>query len=271
MLASPAPGVSSPRRETLLCIHGSAASGRCWNPVAAALAARFDVATPDRFGCVRGVHWSAGIPASFEVEARHLASHLCDAPQGAHVLAHSYGAAVALELALRWPHLVRSLTLYEPARFALLVDDPDATEAREEILRIGGRVSQWVRAGRAGDAAALFVNYWSGAAAWDALDERQRHVVLACMPKVAVEFDAAFADRTPRPRFARLAMPVRLLRGSESPAPTRRIVDVLAGLLPRVDVVDLPGLGHMGPVTHAQELIENLPGWLRPADWRLAA
>jgi len=258
-------------RDTVLCIHGSAVAGRSWNPIAAVLGDRFDVAAPDRLGCERGVAWPAGLAAPFESEAQHLAAQLGRAPGGVHVLAHSYGAAIALELALRWPQRVRSLTLFEPARFAVLFHDAASTPQCEEILHVGRTVAQRARAGREDEAAALFVDYWSGAGAWRALDERQRAGVRACMRKVAAEFDAAFADRTPLRRFAALDMPVRLLRGSDSPAPVRRIVDVLAGLMPGAEVVDLAGIGHMGPVTHPGAVLDNLPHWLVPADWRLAA
>lgn len=266
----PAAYPSSAHRDTVLCIHGSAVTGRSWNPIAAVLGDRFDVATPDRLGCERGVAWPAGLAASFESEAQHLACQLGRQAGGVHVLAHSYGAAIALELALRWPQRVRSLTLFEPARFALLFHAVDGA-AGEEILRVGTAVAQRARAGREDAAAALFVDYWSGAESWRALDERQRSGVRACMPKVAAEFDAAFADRTPLRRFAALDIPIRLLRGDASPAPVRRIVDLLAGLVPHAEVVDLPGIGHMGPVTHPGAVLANLPSWLSVTDWRLAA
>ena len=258
-------------RETLLCIHGSAATGRSWSTIAAVLGARFDVAMPDRLGCGRDGGWRAGAPASFEAEARHLASWLCERPQGAHVLAHSYGAAIAIELALRWPHRVRSLTLYEPARFALLFDESEPVAERDEILRTGGLVSLWVKSGRPGDAARMFVNYWSGPGAWDALDERRQRGVCAGMPKVAAEFEAAFADRAPLHAFERLTMPVRLMAGEDSPAPTRRIARTLARLMPAADLVELAGVGHMGPLTHPHAVIDNLPAWLATAERRVAA
>lgn len=262
---------SPSHRDTVLCIHGSAVSGRSWNPIAAVLGDRFDVATPDRLGCERGVAWPIGLAASFESEAHHLACQLGRHPGGVHVLAHSYGAAIALELALRWPQRVRSLTLFEPARFALLFHDAGSLAPRDEIVYVGGRVARLARAGRLDEAAVLFVDYWSGTGAWRALDERQRAGVRACMPKVAAEFDAAFADRTPLQRFAALTMPVCLMRGDASPAPVRRIVDLLADLVPGAEVVDLPGLGHMGPVTQPGRVVEALPQWLSPGDWRLAA
>lgn len=271
MLASPAPNALSTHRDAVLCIHGSAVSGRSWNPIAAVLGDRFDVATPDRLGCERGLSWPTGLAASLESEAQHLACQLGRQAGGVHVLAHSYGAAIALELALRWPQRVRSLTLFEPARFALLLHDAGSHAQCEEIVRVGGRVSLRARSGRTDEAAQMFVDYWSGAGAWAALDERQRSGVRACMPKVAAEFDATFADRTPPRRFAALGMPVRLMRGGASPAPVRRIVELLADLVPGADVVDLPGIGHMGPVTHPGAVVDNLPHWLSPADWRLAA
>jgi pimeloyl-ACP methyl ester carboxylesterase len=271
MPAFPASTSSPSQRDAVLCIHGSAVSGRSWNPIAAVLGDRFDVAMPDRLGCERGVGWPTGLAASFESEAQHLGCQLGRHPGGVHVLAHSYGAAIALELALRWPQRVRSLTLFEPARFALLFHDAGSSAQCDEILRVGGGVSQRARAGRTDEAAAMFVDYWSGAGAWAALDDRQRGGVRACMPKVAAEFDAAFADRTPLRRFSALAMPLCLMRGDASPAPVRRIVDLLAGLVPGAEVVDVAGIGHMAPVTQPGAVVDHLPHWLRAEDWRLAA
>ena len=54
-------------------------------------------------------------------------------------------------------------------------------------------------------------------------------------------------------------MPVLLLGGETSPAPVRAINALLASVLPRCASVTLPGNGHMGPMTHADEVREWLP------------
>ncbi|WP_076998197.1 alpha/beta fold hydrolase [Variovorax sp. KK3] len=249
----------------LLCVHGSATVGRFWAPLFEAIPVHLDVAMPDRLGCSRGECWPVGAPASFEAEARHLEPYLHAHPEGVHLLAHSYGAAVAMEIALRWPHRVRTLTMYEPSRFAVLFHREDAVDERDQIVSVGRMLISWVVAGRWRDAASMFVDYWSGPGSFQSLDERRQQVIVSNMPKVAAEFEAAFGDTTPTARFAQLDMPVRLLCGSASPAPVRRIVAILADILPNADVVELPGLGHMGPMTHAARVRQHLPEWLVPA------
>jgi pimeloyl-ACP methyl ester carboxylesterase len=56
-----------------------------------------------------------------------------------------------------------------------------------------------------------------------------------------------------------LAIPVLLLGGETSPAPVRAINDLLALVLPRCASVVLPGIGHMGPMTHPEEVRQWLP------------
>lgn len=59
---------------------------------------------------------------------------------GAHLLGYSYGGVVALLAAVRRPDVVRSLTLLEPPAFQVAIDDPDAVETRDRILRATGEV-----------------------------------------------------------------------------------------------------------------------------------
>jgi pimeloyl-ACP methyl ester carboxylesterase len=40
--------------------------------------------------------------------------------------------------------------------------------------------------------------------------------------------------------------------GKNSPASSRAVARLLTGTLPNVEVVELEGLGHMGPITHPE-------------------
>ena len=260
-----------PDSQGVLLIHASAGTGRSWAAVASSLANLYNVVVPDRLGYGRGDVWSTGTPAPLEAEAQHLAGFLCTHDEGVHVVAHSYGGAVAIELALRWPHLVRSLTLFEPGRFALLLDRTDCDDERGEIVQVGRTVGLWTMSGRSEAAAAMFIDYWSGPGTWDQLDDAKRKRIAGYMPKVAAEFDAAFADRTPLTRYKALGMPVHLMMGSTSPAPVRRIVGIMAEVLPNACTVELTGVGHMGPVTHPAQFMAQLPTWLTTEPMKLAA
>ena len=182
-------------RETLLCLHSSGTSGRQWKAYAALLAARFRVVAPNLLGYGTDVRWSVGTPASLDDEANALAALL--PVGGAHLLGHSYGGSIALQLALRWPERVKSLTLYEPVRFALLFGHPASEAVGETIVGVGRRIGLDVLSGAHHAAAARFVDYWSGDGSWAALEPVRRDALARRMPKVQAEFEALFADRMP--------------------------------------------------------------------------
>jgi pimeloyl-ACP methyl ester carboxylesterase len=55
-------------------------------------------------------------------------------------------------------------------------------------------------------------------------------------------------------RLERVAIPVLLLEGADSPPIIHEVNDALARRLADARVVSIPGASHMGPVTHAAEV-----------------
>ena len=107
-------------RQTILCLHCSGGSGRQWRALTSPLTAHFDVRAPDLIGYLNSGGWPTGARVSLDDEAERLLALLVDTDEPVHLLGHSYGGAVALQMALRWPERIASLTLYEPVRFGLL-------------------------------------------------------------------------------------------------------------------------------------------------------
>ena len=114
---------------TVVLVHGLGASSAFWRPVAAALAGRARTLVPDLLGfggSLRlGTHFHLDDQAAAVVR---LVERHGDGPVV--LVAHSYGAAVAVAVGRARPDLVRRLVLVNPAAFA------DVDRARE---RIGGR------------------------------------------------------------------------------------------------------------------------------------
>jgi pimeloyl-ACP methyl ester carboxylesterase len=127
----------------LLALHCSGAGGRAFDGWRRRLPDAARLLTPDLMGSGAEPVWPLGAATSLAAEAARLAALL--PPQGVHVFGHSYGGAVALELARHWPERVRSLTLYEPVRFALLDDTPVLWRA---ITEVGRRIGALTLAGR---------------------------------------------------------------------------------------------------------------------------
>ena len=136
--------------ETVLALHCSGSSGRQWDAYAGLVPGGMRWVAPDLMGYGAAPDWKSGTPVTLKAEALRLEPLLGGG--NVHLVGHSYGGAVALEMALRWPERVRSLTLYEPVRFALLLHDGGALEpAGRSILSMGLRISALARAGYLND------------------------------------------------------------------------------------------------------------------------
>lgn len=250
---------TTPRRNrrTVVLLHSSAASSRQWDTLAERLRADFEVHAIDLHGHGRQLPWAGERPLSVQDDAA-LALRVVERAGGAHLIGHSYGACVALHLAVARPSLVHSLALYEPVLFRLLADHEPQGPAAFEARAVGQGLRALLAAGRVADAAAFFVDYWSGEGAWAQLAWHSRASIQARMPIVAQHFDTLFAEALPRAWGARLEMPVLCLTGDRSTPAALRIGGLLQAQLPAARHETLHGLGHMGPITHPERVNPRL-------------
>lgn len=233
-------------QEPVLCLHCSGSSGRQWQAYAGLLPTS-RLITPDLLGSGLSAGWRMEQEVRLADEVAALEPVLARAGAPVHLVGHSYGGAVALAVAMRWPELVAGLYLFEPVRFALLDNAVDRL-AWEEITGVGQAIAAFARAGDLHSSAELFVDYWSGKGSWAALPGARRESVATRMPKVQAEFGALFRDENVPADYAMLPMPVHLFCGSRSPWPAQRVVDLLAACCQGANVVRMEGMGHMGPV-----------------------
>ena len=94
------------------------------------------------------------------------------------------------------------------------------------------------------------------------MPERNREAIAASIVNIQGWKDALFGEPTPLQAFAKLDIPVLLMAGKESPLSSRAVGQRLSRVLPRVQTVELDGLGHMGPVTHPETVNEVIRGFL---------
>jgi pimeloyl-ACP methyl ester carboxylesterase len=250
------PSASGP--APVIALHSSGASGRQWDGYRALLPSGTPLVTPALAGYDTEAAWPAGSPITLQAEARRLLPVFMAQDQPVHLVGHSYGGAVALQTALLWPEHVRSLTVYEPVLFHLLFEDAPSAEVAQLVTGVGRRIVMLALSGRNEEAAALFVTYWSGEGAWTALSASRRMAVMARMAKVSAEFEALFAARFDVRPLAESGIAVRLVAGTRSPAPARRVTELLTRLLPRAQRVTIEGGVHMSPVIDPARLAPHL-------------
>lgn len=236
---------------TVLCIHSSTASGRQWAPLADSLqAAPLQFLMPDLHGHGGSPAREPGPRNSLQLDAD--AAWACLPDQGPlHLIGHSYGGAVALQLALRHPGRLLSLTLYEPLPFGLMqADEP----ARAEIEAVAGAVASLVGAGRLLDAAQQFCDYWAEGPAFAAMNETQQQRLAQRLLAIPGHFEGLFDAGWRDQDFSALRCPTLLLCGEDTRAAARGVFGALQRRLPAARVELLPQAVHLSPLSNAARI-----------------
>jgi pimeloyl-ACP methyl ester carboxylesterase len=231
----------------VLLLHCSMSSGAQWRALARRLEeAGHCVAAPDLLG-----YGDAPRAPAKDFSAVHEAVRVAacaDAAFGSgapfHAIGHSYGGMVALHLARTLPRRVASVMAYEPVCFNLLGrKDADYRDARV----LAEAIALLVRAGRPFDASRRFYDFWNGDGAFSTLPLSVQQRLETMVPKVPLDFEAAFAEPSKRSAYGAIDVPAMVVAGTRSAPAMLRIVLELAQSMPRAVLHQLEGT-HMAPV-----------------------
>lgn len=247
------------RGETVVLVHGSASDRRTWQAQIGALAPDFRV-----LAYSRRHHWPN---ARIEPGADYsMAEHVADlgvvvASTGSdpvHLVGHSYGAFVALLLAIERPELVRSLVLVEPPVLTLFTSDPPrpyqllkllCTRPRTAlaIARLGilgfGPAAAAARRGDEGAAIAIFGTAVLGREAFEALSAARLEQARANF--IAAELLGSGLPPLEAEAVRAIRCPALLVVGERSPRVFHRFAERLLELLPAARSIEMAGASHI--------------------------
>jgi pimeloyl-ACP methyl ester carboxylesterase len=236
----------------VVCVHSNASTSGQWRALMELLAPRFHVLAGDSYGAGKSPPYPADRFITLHDEAALLEPLFRRAGEPFTLVGHSYGGAVCLIAALASPQRVRALALYEPTLFALVDQQSPPPNDADGIKAAVARAAAALRAGDEDAAARHFIDFWMGEGSWSRTPEARKPAIAASVRSIEGWAHALVREPTPARAFAALDVPVLLLLGKASPASSLGVAKVLARILPRVEVVELEGLGHMGPLTHPE-------------------
>lgn len=243
------------RRGRVIALHCSGGGASQWSYLAEGLGGRYEVLAPEHYGCESTGPWTGEHAFTLADEAAQAIALIDRSDDKVHLVGHSYGGGVALNVALSRPDRIASMALYEPSAFHLLRQMGErGAEPYAEIAGVARHICQGVVTGDYRGAVAAFVDYWNGPGSWNALRPSVQRALIRWAPKGPLDFRALIDDPTPAAAYGALTFPVLILRGEHAPSPTCVIADGLAQWLPVSRLVDIAGAGHMGPLTHTPEV-----------------
>jgi esterase len=223
----------------ILCIHGGGSSALMWADAVDKLARVGRVIAYDRRGCTRSER-----PEPYERttvgEQADDAAALLDARAAtpAVVIGRSYGGAVAIDLALRYPDRVRALVLLEGDALGLSPAGLEWTKGIRDRLRD-------VAARDGVDAVyEALIDEVVGEGAWDSFPDEVRQILAQNGPALLAELHYVDEVMPDTAAFATIDKPVLLLAATESPREQREMTEAMTGALPHTHAA-LVGGGHL--------------------------
>lgn len=160
---------------------------------------------------------------------------------------------------------MRALALYEPTLFAWLDAEAPPPNPGDGIRDAVARSAAALDAGDRSDAAEHFIDYWMGAGTWVHLPEKRQAPIAASVVNARRWAHALFTEPTPLAAFRELRIPTLCMVGGRSTASARGVARLLCATLPQVEVVEFADCGHMGPITHPDEVNESIVRFLARA------
>lgn len=242
-----------------LLLHCTLAHSGAWSGVMARLSDRLAMRAPDLPG-----HGRTDLDPDRLPQAQALADALALPPadRPVHVIGHSFGGTVALRLAVAAPERVASLTLVDPVLFALLAEtDPEAYAA--EMAEADPARARMAAGDWEGATDAFLARWGTGAPPSPA----QRAAMVAGMPFVwrsEAEIALPQTATLDAASLRRITAPTLVITGAASPASIGAIAEGLAQVMPDLRQVEIPGAGHMVPITHPAEVSAAIRGFLFP-------
>ncbi|MBB3708449.1 pimeloyl-ACP methyl ester carboxylesterase [Aminobacter aminovorans] len=245
--------------NTVLALHGSANTGRLWQGTADYLRGRHRLIAPDlsRYGSNRT---AGNIPDVAGVVIGAMAEPM-------HLVGHGHGAAVALEIALLRPQLVKSLTLIEPALFHLLrAGAPSDLALFAELAGMAEKLATTARASGPSAGMRAYIDFWHGAGAWRRTSESLRQELVRHAEQAGRDLATALAATWPANRCRALGCPTLAVMALDSPVLSLRVTEMVAEAIPGARLAIVPDAGHMALLTAPHIVNPMIAAHLRAAD-----
>lgn len=243
----------------VMLVHSSVSGARQWRSLMEDLRDRFRVRAVNLFGYGKTPPWPAEATQSLDDQARLVEAALPADAGEIYLVGHSFGGSVAMKAAARLAGRVARLVLLETNPFYLLAQSgridafAEAMELRDCVKKFGA-LGEWTTA------AEKFADYWGGAGTWREMTLERRSAFAEALKPNFFEWDAVMNEATSVEQWASLLPRATLLVCDPGTVlPIREIAALLRRSGPGWTYTEVPGAGHMAPLTRP-DLINPLVG-----------
>jgi pimeloyl-ACP methyl ester carboxylesterase len=243
----------------VMLVHSSVSGARQWRRLMDDLKGTFRLRAVNLFGYGKTPAWPNHAVQSLDDQAMLVESALPANADQIYLVGHSFGGSVAMKTAERLADRVSKLILIETNPFYLLAQAgrkeayAEAAELRDCVKKFGA-LDQW------STAAARFADYWGAAGTWTGMSPERRTAFAEALKPNFFEWDAVMNETTSAKQWAsRLPGATLMMYDPATVLPIREIAAILRDSCPEWACQEIPGAGHMAPLTRP-ELVNPLIG-----------
>lgn len=173
------------------------------------------------------------------------------------LIGHSFGAVLALRIAVERPYRVSSLVLIEPVFFAAV----KGRWAYDKLVRDHAPVYKRISAAEHATAAKEFHALWGDGTPWTDLTTEQRGYIVDRI-KLIPPCDTLLMDDRPGllapGRLEELDRPVTFIDGGATHPIVPEIISTIGDRIPDAEWVSIPDASHMLPMTHPELVLQAM-------------
>lgn len=248
---------------TILFVHGIFGDADGWAEQSERLADHYTCVRYDRRGSTRSNQGQATITDALHADdAAALILALDLAP--CLLVGSSLGGAIAVDVALRYEHLLRGVVLSEPSLFSL---DPDAGEAIMALL--GPPLEAAMAIGGPSAAVDAFLSLICPGL-WSILGEARKASFRANAEIGFIDMESASLEVSPAD-LAAISLPALVVSGGGSHPSLQSIAHRVASALPDARFVEIDGSGHVPYAERPDEFADAVRLFAAELDQRLSA
>jgi pimeloyl-ACP methyl ester carboxylesterase len=239
---------------TIVFVPGSWATRSAWGGIVKALDNRFRTVTTSLPGYGGTRESRTAADCSIDRSSETVEATIRRAGCPVHLVGHSYGALVCLDIALRELMPLMSLTLIEPAAFGLL-RQANEFSLHEQFAAMRDDYLQSLEAGDS-EAARHVVEYLAGHGAFAALPPRLREQIIGTTQSHSFDMRSSFDPTIAA--LGNILLPTRVIRGERTAPALHKCADILNRAMGNASLHTISGAGHFLTGTHATELAEHI-------------
>jgi non-heme chloroperoxidase len=252
--------------DAVLFVHGGMGDLRTWFPQMEPFSERYHVVSYSR-----RAFYPNPMPTDYDAtmmqhvdDMAELIRKLNLAP--VQIVANSYGGYISLNTALKYPNLVRTLSLAEPPVQPLLMRLPGGKEMLEKVRREAWEYSREAfERDDMEEGVRRFLDGAVGRGTFDSMPQRTRDAMMKNAPEMKAatlaDFDRFMPDLTCEDA-SRIKAPTLLMRGENSPRMYYLINDELARCIPTAEQAFIHNAAHVlnthNPEEHNRIVLEFL-------------